>query len=709
MDRRKTGPFGQQWAVIKRSPVFVAAALALGYLFTAQLGLGLVIYPGGAPSTWLAGSFLAAAFMLIKPRWRLGFGAGAAVITFALALARHSGPMGPAWSAPHALTFTALSVGEAYVAAWLTLRQTRTPRIGNMKQAGRMIGKVVLPTVLLFAVAAGLTHRLMGGLPWTTTFTQWLVGHLVGMATMLPTLILLATPARTKPPAKSMLEMVLLVGSVLIFVSSNFSALGVVTFLLILPAATIFAFRLGPKATVVTLLALTTLSDAAGYIHPNLNAWGTPMSIDMIILVGQCYLTFVFMNGLFTGLAVDHQARMKALLELKTAIARRAHAKAIKASRAKTDFLATMSHEIRTPLNGVIGFTQVLLKREGLEPDVREQIELIGSSGYALLTVVNDILDFSKVEAGQVSLDPRPRKLADVAREAIAIVGPEAERKQLDLDLVIQGRAEVSHLVDDQRVRQILINLLNNAVKFTTEGGVRLTLKITASHVRFEIRDTGAGIAADALPRLFQRFSQADNSITRTHGGTGLGLAISKGLVELMGGEIGVKSKRGQGSTFWFQIALPRVEGDETQAEEEVEAPALSAHILLVDDHPVNRQLGVTVLNLLGCTAETAENGEVAVQAMRTGRYDLILMDVHMPVMDGLEATRAIRALGGAAGKTPIITMSADVLPEQVARFQAVGMDDWVSKPLDIQDLYACIARWTRTRGGAGASESAAA
>jgi CheY-like chemotaxis protein/nitrogen-specific signal transduction histidine kinase len=395
-----------------------------------------------------------------------------------------------------------------------------------------------------------------------------------------------------------------------------------------------------------------------------------------------------------TGLAIDYQARMKRLMETKTAIARRARARAIQASRAKTEFLATMSHEIRTPLNGVIGFTQLLLKRPVLEAEVRDQIELIGSSGAALLSVVNDILDFSKVEAGEVTLNPQPVRLAAVAEEALAIVQAEAERKRLELRLKVEGQTDATHLVDGQRLRQVLINLLNNAIKFTAEGRVILTVSSAPHATRFTVTDTGVGIKAEALPRLFQRFSQADSSITRTYGGTGLGLAISKGLVELMGGRMGVESTPGAGSTFWFELSPPLAEAVDQDEADTIEEAGVSAHVLLVDDHPVNRQLGVAVLTLLGCTVDTAADGRDAVDAVTVTAYDLVFMDVHMPVMDGLEATCAIRALAGPASRTPIVTMSADVMPEQVARCVAVGMNDRVSKPLNIEDLHACLVRW---------------
>jgi CheY-like chemotaxis protein len=242
-----------------------------------------------------------------------------------------------------------------------------------------------------------------------------------------------------------------------------------------------------------------------------------------------------------------------------------------------------------------------------------------------------------------------------------------------------------------------LLNLLNNAVKFTDAGGVTLNLTVApgpgGDRIRISIVDTGVGIPAAAQPYLFDRFRQVDSSISRTHGGTGLGLAISKGLVEAMGGQVGVASTLGVGSEFWMEVTLRRASVPaEAVLAHDVDG-ALSAHVLLVDDHPVNRDLGVAVLGLLGCTVHVACDGHDAVEAARLGRYDAILMDVHMPGMDGLSATRAIRALQGPAAETPIIALSADVLPEQVARMREAGMVDSLEKPINIDAVYDCLQR----------------
>ncbi|MDP2226040.1 MAG: ATP-binding protein, partial [Moraxellaceae bacterium] len=278
----------------------------------------------------------------------------------------------------------------------------------------------------------------------------------------------------------------------------------------------------------------------------------------------------------------------------------------------------------------------------------------------------------------------------------------------LSLTMEVEGDLAGGHVCDDHRLCQVLLNYLNNAVKFTDVGQVTLTLAVTAEddrdRVRISVTDTGVGISKAAAASLFERFSQVDSSVSRTHGGTGLGLAICKGLIEAMGGQVGVESAPGAGSTFWLELRLERASVSAQSAQEEGRGEALAAHILLVDDHPMNRELGVLMLQILGCTADVACDGREAIEAAKTLDYDAILMDLHMPGVDGLAATRAIRALDGARGKVPIIAMSADVLPEQIARMREVGMVDSVDKPVKIENLHACLSRWTAPDAGEAAA-----
>ncbi|SFV16463.1 PAS domain S-box-containing protein [Methylobacterium sp. 174MFSha1.1] len=409
-----------------------------------------------------------------------------------------------------------------------------------------------------------------------------------------------------------------------------------------------------------------------------------------------------------TGLNLDISARKdaeaglvaaKAAAEAAKAAAETAKVAAERANAAKTDFLSAMSHEIRTPLNAVIGFTGLLAQAEGLEPEQRRHAGLARASAGGLLTLVNDILDFSSVEAGSVALRPEPFAIEALAEGCLGVVGAAAAEKSLAVTSTIDASLP-RHLVGDEaRLRQILLNLLNNAVKFTPRGSVALSLRHEGSgregeRIRFSVSDTGIGIAPEKQGRLFERFSQVDSSIRRDYGGTGLGLAISRRLVEAMGGEIGLISASGRGATFWFTLTLPRAEDQAPPEARAAAAPGRPGRLLLVEDIEVNRELACLMLRKAGHSVDVATDGFQAVRAAEAGTYDLVLMDVQMPGLDGTMATRLIRCLPGAAGRVPVVAMTANVLPDQVQSFRAAGMDDHLGKPFTPAELTALLARW---------------
>ncbi len=402
------------------------------------------------------------------------------------------------------------------------------------------------------------------------------------------------------------------------------------------------------------------------------------------------------------GLTLDITARKVAEIALTEAkaVAEAARAEAERANRAKTDFLASMSHEIRTPLNAVIGFTDLMLASGRLDPGNRRQAEMVRSSGNALLTVVNDILDFSKVEAGAIELVEGPFPLLALVDNCVSIVRGAADAKGLELRLRMDPALPRWLKGDENRLRQVLFNLLNNAVKFTAAGSITLDVASEkgisgGDRLRFRVVDTGIGIPKDKQNRLFQRFSQIDSSIQRDFGGTGLGLAICRQLVELMGGKIGVSSVDGGGSTFWFTVRMPRVSAPvEAVMTDIAAAPGRTGRLLLVDDSPINQELARAVLTGAGHVVETVGDGQAAIDAVRERAFDLVLMDVQMPGMDGMTATRHIRALPGPVSRLPVIALTANVLPEQVSAFHDAGMDDHVGKPFDRERLYATVERW---------------
>ncbi len=368
------------------------------------------------------------------------------------------------------------------------------------------------------------------------------------------------------------------------------------------------------------------------------------------------------------------------------------------ATEEKAAFLANMSHEIRTPLNGIIGFTDLLMQNAPADPKQRRHLELIQNAGYALLTVVNDILDFSKMDAGKVELEREVFAFVTFVDNTVSIVQGTAEAKGLALRVHLDRALSSYHCGDEGRLRQVLLNLLNNAVKFTASGSITVTVdRLSADgrneRLRVSVSDTGRGIEEGKETRLFQQFSQADASVSREYGGTGLGLAISKRLIELMGGEIGYASNEGRGSTFWFEVDLPIGEKPAELATPIAPAAVRSANILLAEDLPMNQELACAILEQAGHRVDIANDGGEAVVAVKAKDYDLVLMDIQMPKVDGLAATRRIRALKGSRGRIPIIAMTANVLPEQVAEFRRAGMDGHVAKPINQPALHAAIAQ----------------
>ncbi len=368
------------------------------------------------------------------------------------------------------------------------------------------------------------------------------------------------------------------------------------------------------------------------------------------------------------------------------------------ANTAKSEFLAAMSHEIRTPLNGVLGMAAAMEGTQ-LSTEQRQMLGVINESGQILMTLLSDILDLSKIEAGRMAFEAAPFELSASVQAVARLYAETAGAKDLTYAVDIADAARGWFIGDSTRFRQILQNLVSNALKFTQTGGVTITVDAIDAgdgtcSIRTSVSDTGLGIAPDARKRLFRKFSQADASTTRRYGGTGLGLAICKQLVEALGGEIGVDSHTGGGSLFWFTLPLSRAEA----LQETTAAPSATlvmdrptARILVAEDNRTNQLVLKAILANADVEVTFVDNGAEAVEAARAKDFDLILMDVQMPVMDGMTATRAIRGLGGRLGSIPIIAVTADAMPEQVKLCMAAGMDAHVSKPLRPENLFSVI------------------
>jgi signal transduction histidine kinase len=381
----------------------------------------------------------------------------------------------------------------------------------------------------------------------------------------------------------------------------------------------------------------------------------------------------------------DHRAALRAAEE---------------AAAVKADFLANMSHELRTPLTSIIGFTDLAMARDDLAPVTRDYIRRIDNAGRSLMCLVNDILDFSKLEAGQVAIRPQPTDVETLCRDVVELFEPQTGAKDLALDLRVAPGLTL--MIDPDRVRQILLNLVSNAVKFTRAGRVTVSMDwdAAAGRLRGAVEDTGPGMSADQLDRLFQRFSQIDGSATRTAGGTGLGLAICKGLTEAMGGAVGAESTPGVGSRFWFDLsAAPAVQPVPLEAQRPlVPTTGLSGlRVLVADDHPANRELARLFLAGFDAEVMQANDGQAAVDLASAHRFDVILMDGRMPGMDGETALKIIRQ-GGASRDTPILAYTADAQAADVAIWRSRGFDGVISKPVSSGALLKAIAEAVTAR-----------
>jgi len=592
---------------------------------------------------------------------------------------------------------------EALAAVTLLHRYTGFRR--SLDRLSDVAGLILLGAILSTAVSAsiGVASLWLGGIvpaeKAAITWVSWWLGDMMGDLLVAPLLLTWSGKWPRLAPARA-LEAVALAAAVLAILwyefvrsqgvdGSAYSKLYVL-FPPLIWACTRFEQR-GATAAVFGAAAFAIASTAEG-LGPFTTA--DPLSVRLTHL--QIYLGVVALTALVLAAVVMDGRRAHRRLE--EALERKDEA-----SRLKSQFLANISHEIRTPLNGIIGASELLVETP-LSGEQSELGRMIKDCGARLLAIVNDVLDFSKIEAGRMDLDRVDMNLREIVEAQGALFAASARERGLTLSVHLDDGVPAKVHGDAGKLGQILLNLLGNAVKFTEKGGVTVRVSTEPSppgrvQIGISVEDTGIGVPRGALSRLFQPFSQADGTRARRYGGTGLGLSISKRLVELMGGKIGVQSEEGRGSRFWFSLPfeLPETPGAAERPGDPAPraAPAGKGVVLLAEDNRVNQVITRRQLESLGYQVEIVSNGSDAIRAAGNQHYAFIIMDCQMPVIDGLEATRAIRELEGTTGRrVPIIALTAHATPEDEAGCLASGMDAYLAKPVTAIQLAAAINRW---------------
>jgi len=679
------------------APRGVGTAMALWsvYAFGAMACSMFCKDASGSAAFYPANGVIAAGLLVLPPR--IGLGYALACLGFNLA----QNAMGQI-DLPHSLLYAVLNQALAFAVA--ALIRTWCGAATDLSRVRRLFTFAAIVTVagtLEAAVGQTVTMLIEGNHSFFLhAWLQWSGEDSLGLLIAIPAVLMPMKGARAvyASQAKTVerwLLLALTAGLSLLAFSQAHSIL----FVLLYPLLMLIAFRCGPRwvfASVLTVALISISLTARGLGPIALLAGQTPYRAQFMI---QLFVVSVFVSAVPATSALGERNRDAERLKRIHAVARAARAAAEAANSAKSQFLANMSHEIRTPLNGVLGMAQAM-EQDPLTDLQRERLEVIRRSGDMLLAILNDILDLSKIEAGKLELEQAPFDLGELALGAHATFTAIANTKGLSFDLVVEPSAAGTYLGDSTRVRQVLYNLLSNALKFTEAGEVRVTLSGQARGFSMRIEDTGIGIPPDRLTHLFQKFEQADASTTRRFGGTGLGLSICRELAQLMGGDITVTSQVGKGSVFLATLPLDRATGAEAVVSAATASGAADADlgerelkVLAAEDNPVNQMVLKTLLHQAGVHPRLVSDGKAALEAWEAGDWDLILMDMQMPIMDGLDATRAIRAREAVTGRarTPIVALTANVMSHQVAAYVEAGMDGFIGKPIEVGELFAAM------------------
>jgi signal transduction histidine kinase/ActR/RegA family two-component response regulator len=599
-----------------------------------------------------------------------------------------------------------LNLGEACLAGLIARRvcgaalDLRRPRRLARFALMAVVPAVLVSAVLILSVVAPMRHYTMP--IFLFTLVRYFLMETLGLLIVAPTLLLIAQSHRFRSTAPaSPTETFWLVGLLLTVTACAFFQSTAPALFILFPFLLLVSFRTSPSWVAGSIIGVAVIGAVATVTGHGPILMTRPLPLPGLEktpdLLRQLNVFYVFLIGVvITALpvstAMSERRRLIERLERRTDAAHVARKRAEDADAAKSRFLALMSHEMRTPLNSVTGYAEVLARRPAMEAEALDHLGHIQRSGDALLMLVEDVLEISR---GDDALDLTPLSLAAVIEDAAAPSRIAAEDKGLSLVIDIRPDALAPTMGDRRRLRQALHHLIGNAVKFTERGGVSVLADRIGDDVLIAVTDTGPGLDMAEAPRLFEAFVQGDDSISRTHIGAGIGLSLVKRQAGLMGGEVVVDSRPGDGATFTLRLplALAPVQADapaEDRQAPAVDADALPPRVLVVDDHPANREVARLMLAAVGCEVAEACDGDEAVEMAATQAFDLILMDVRMPRVDGLAATRAIRATGD---RVPILAVTADAMPEDAARCLAAGMDAHLAKPISHHALYSAMER----------------
>ncbi|WP_374570925.1 response regulator [Phenylobacterium sp.] len=679
-------------AQARRSPL-LPAGLLLTYAAATALATFWALGTNGLAVFWVGNGILAATLLLLPARQALPLAACYLAIDLVSSFASGAPPQ-------RAVLMAACDFTEAFLAAVLIRRYCGAALdMTDLRRLRNLALCAALPaSILVGSIGAAVSHYLMGGAAFAHLWRVWALGDFLGMMIAAPAVLTLARFRRhdagglASPLERTAWLALMGAASIAVF-SQNALPIAFILF----PLGLITVTRVSPPYATLSVLLVAFISAAATVAGSGPFASVEQADPSTGVLLMQAYVACTLFSALALSSLLAQRARAETRLMNALAQARRARRDAEHAAGAKTRFLAVMSHEMRTPLNGIAGHAQLLAARKDLPPAARHQINTMQASADVLLALINDVLDFSRGEAGTSLPVDAPFCPADVAARTADMIRPVLEGRPIKFGVHVDDGARRRLIGDERRIAQILLNLLSNAVKFTQAGRIDLSV---ATHepadggpvrVRFSVRDTGPGVAADKLQVIFQPFVQADASSTRNFEGAGLGLAISKSLAEAMGGRLVLTSLEGEGSEFLFEASFPPAPQPSASPVEQHAGTAAArfggTRVLVVDDHPINREVAALMLIEAGFETSTVDSATAAIEAVRDDAYDLVFMDIHMPGMDGIQACRAIRAMGAQKETLPIIAMTAAAMPEDVERCLAGGMNDHLAKPIRQEEM----------------------